>query len=115
MRELIEGLLRGELVPRYVDGVTPVTAHERDVVSRMDGLRTVDELVTPLMNAAAICNLVLELVWFQSVVLDEVVLARESEPEERPVSGVMTTADANEESPLALAVMEYCASSRNAA
>ncbi len=115
MRELIDGLLRGELVPRYVDGVTPVTAHERELVSRMDGLRTVHELATALMDVPAVCNLVLELVWFQSVVLDELILARESGPEERRASGMMAIADASEESPLALAVMEYCASSRSAA
>ena len=107
MRELVTGLTRGELIPRFVDCILPVPLHEREIALRMDGLRTVHELATPEVDVAAVCALVLELASFGAIVLDEVIVGAESADEGRRPPA---TAPHDEPSPLITAVLAHLAS-----
>jgi hypothetical protein len=103
----------GDAVPALIDEPAPLSDEERVIIARINGLRTIDEIARVVGNADSVRALVVELLWYRSAVIEDVMTIDEldflEEVDANATPFVLRRRRRNSDSPLVRAIVAHCA------
>ena len=102
----------GDAVPSVVTFIPALTEAEREIVSRIDGLRSIDEISSASGDESSVRSLVFELLWHREAVIEDVITVDELDMfdiiEDEPAPFVLRRRRRNSNSPLVRAIVALC-------